>query len=90
MMKYVLPAALIGFIAAFIAAPALAADEFGARFANQAPAALADSEPDLLAAEAQELQDIAPAAGEEQGAEDFVPAPGGENAPEAGNVLEIR
>lgn len=47
-----------------ITGPAFAADEFGERFSNQAPGALADPAEDLLAGNKKNLQDIEPAAGE--------------------------
>lgn len=71
MKKLFVLAAFLG----FVVSPAFAADEFGARFANQAPSALADSAQggaeDLLASEARTLENIVPAAGEETD----VPAP---------------
>lgn len=73
----------------FIASPAFAADEFGARFTNQAPGALADdpaqdSAEDLLASEAQALEDIAPAAGDEPTPQ--APKETGASAPSAAQI----
>lgn len=67
-----------------LTAPALAANEFGSPFANQAPAALGGTEPDMdMNAMAESLQDIMPAAGNEES------TPGettGESAEETGNT----
>lgn len=62
-MKKILAAAIL---LTFFTGSALAADEFGPRFANQTPGALADAENELLAEGEQTLQDIEPAAGEEE------------------------
>lgn len=66
---------------ALIAVPAFAADDFGARFADEAPNALAAPEDELTAAD---LQNIEPAAGdEEDSAQAEIAEPAAASAPSA-------